>query len=126
MKKKHDHINILIVEPDASQRKGLTLALSNSFYVTQAGSTSEAERYIEQSTFDVIITELRFKTRDGRTWLQQVLRQSPHSRLIVTTANLEPDIPETCEKMNRLHILEKPIDINHLQRIIHNIKEESG
>ena len=112
----------LIIEPDTFQRKGLKTALSGICSIDQTFSVSGAIELLSNNSYDIIITEVQFKTEDGSQILDTLLTHGAKSLTIISSASLTPEIREIVEKLDYT-FLEKPIDINQLIKIIHQSKE---
>ena len=95
-------MNVLIIEPDATQRKGLALALSSRFLVEQAATPAEAWRHLKKTYIDVVITELHFNIHDGLEMLNDIARLSGHSRIIVTSNSSKQFVEQNLEIYSNL------------------------
>ena len=116
-------MKILIIEPDNSQRRGLFAAMRNDWEVSQAPSVTGALSILEKDEFDIIITEVQFQTENGLRILDFLQNRS--SCIIFSSASRSAAIDNFIAENRRAHFLEKPINIEHLYRIIQQKQGDS-
>lgn len=85
--------HILILEDDASLNRGISLTLSREGYtVDAAGSIAEAEAFLKQGSYELVLCDITLPDGSGLEFGQKV-RQTTESYLIYLTAlDAETDI----------------------------------
>jgi DNA-binding NtrC family response regulator len=116
-------MKILIIEPDNSQRRGLFAAMRTDWEVNQAQSVTGALSLLDKGTFDIIITEIQFKTENGLRILDALHDQS--TCIIISSASRSTSIDTFIAQNRCAHFLEKPINIEQLYAIIQQKQGDS-
>jgi DNA-binding NtrC family response regulator len=118
---KHEKGVILIVEDDQFQREIIrTILMKEGFYVEAADCGKKALGLIKESTFDVILTDLRLPDIDGTEILKEVKSANIPSPVIIITAF--GSIPSAVEatKLGAFYYLEKPFEKDQLVLVVQN------
>lgn len=111
-------IRILIVDNDAAHAETMAESLERVGYeCILATSGTEGVRYIEEDTFDVIITDLRMSDVDGLGILQRAKEVLPEAEVILVTGH--GSIPSAVEAMQQgaFNYLTKPLDLKQLRAV---------
>ena len=75
---------ILLIEDDEKFRKMLILLLSSSGHeVVDAKDGHQGIKTFEQSTFDLVITDVFMPEQDGLEVVQSITRQAKNTKIIV-------------------------------------------
>lgn len=83
--KKH----LLIVDDEAEIRDLLALFLTtNGYHVTALESALEAQRFIQTTTPDLIISDLQLEDSDGLEMIEQIKARLPNTPVILLTGVL--------------------------------------
>jgi two-component system response regulator HydG len=78
---------ILVVDDHDSLRKGLVKALTNAGHdVEDASNGTVAIERLQDSQFDVVLTDLRMGGADGMDVLRTASKVQPHAAVILMTA----------------------------------------
>ena len=123
---KHDKGNILVVEDDNNQREIIKTILSKEgFYVDDADCGKRAIELLKNSSFDVVLTDLRLPDVDGTEVLKEVKTLNKICHVIVITAF--GSIPSAIEatKLGAFYYLEKPFEKDQLLLVIANAMNQS-
>jgi len=116
---------ILVVEDDTHQRGIVKTILSkDGFYVEDSGMGKEALDLLKNSSFDLVLTDLRLPDIEGIEIVKEVKSQSRPCHAIVMTAY--GSIPSAIEatKLGAFHYLEKPLEKDHLLLVINNAMDQ--
>src|SRR6266480_3124140 len=116
----NQHVKVLIVDDEASQRNGLAAMLSAWGMTTEtAGDGNEALTKLNNFTADVILTDLNMPGLDGFGFLQRLRDSGEMPPTIVLTAygNIETAV-KTVHELGAYWFLEKPIQPRSLEVLI--------
>jgi len=108
--------DILLVEDEANARKVLCLGLElQGHQVKSCGSSMEAEKMLQDQTFDVVLTDLRMQGRDAGLDVINASRSiQPHARVLLLTAYASADTAVLAMKEGAFDYLTKPVSIEEL------------
>lgn len=118
---KHDRGSVFVVEDDRNQREIIkTILTKEGFYVETAGTGKKALEMLKNSSFDVILTDLRLPDIDGTEVLKEVKTLNLSSQVIIITAY--GSIPSAIEatKLGAFYYLQKPFEKDQLILVINN------
>jgi DNA-binding NtrC family response regulator len=118
---RHDKGSVFVVEDDRHQREIIKTILSKEgFYVETAETGKKAIEMLKNSSFDVILTDLRLPDIDGTEVLKEVKTLNLSSHVIIITAY--GSIPSAIEatKLGAFYYLEKPFEKDPLLLVINN------
>jgi DNA-binding NtrC family response regulator len=118
---RHDKGGVFVVEDDRHQREIIKTILSKEgFYVETADTGKKAIEMLKNSSFDVILTDLRLPDIDGTEVLKEVKALNLSSHVIIITAY--GSIPSAIEatKLGAFYYLEKPFEKDQLILVINN------
>ena len=113
--------HILIVDDDAAQRSLLTSFLdSQGFTTSAAASGEEALKLLEQSSFDMMVSDVRMTGISGLETLRRARMQNATLPVLLVTAYA--DIREAVDAIRdgALNYLAKPIDLDELLAAVRN------
>lgn len=121
--------SILLVDDEKpfllSLRDGL-MAAGNDYRLLLASDGQEAVQCLQTEPVDLLVTDLKLPIMDGFQLLAHVSRKFPKLPVIVMTAFGTPEIEERLAKLNALHYLEKPLDIDVLTATIRESLERDS
>jgi DNA-binding NtrC family response regulator len=124
---KHDRGTIFVVEDDRNQREIIkTILQKEGFYVEDADCGKRAiEMLKNNSTFDLILTDLRLPDIDGTEVLKEVRSLKLPCPVIIITAY--GSIPSAIEatKLGAFYYLEKPLEKDQLLLAINNAMNQA-
>jgi DNA-binding NtrC family response regulator len=113
--------HILVVEDDKNQRGIIrTILTKEGFYVEDVGTGKAALDLLRQSSFDVVVTDLRLPDLEGTDILKEVRSQNRPSHVIIITAY--GSIPSAIEatKLGAFYYLVKPFEKDQLLLVLQN------
>jgi len=123
---RHDKGSVFVVEDDRHQREIIKTILSKEdFYVETADTGKKAIEMLKNSSFDVILTDLRLPDIDGTEVLKEVKALNLSSHVIIITAY--GSIPSAIEatKLGAFYYLEKPFEKDQLILVINNAMNQA-
>ena len=102
-------VNILIVDDEPIKRSVLQDELVEAGYsVVTAGNPVEAEPILEDSFFDVILTDVRMPGQSGLSFLRELKRKRPEQAVIVMSGYGTVDAAVEAMKLGAFDFLQKP------------------
>ena len=129
MNKAQDKPTILIVDDDKNTRDGLNRALRRSYSIHLAESAESALNILNDTTIDILLTDLRMPGADGLTLMQRALAQRPEIICILLTAYGSVETAVEAMKRGAYDFLTKPVNLDHLdillKRALHSRSMES-
>jgi diguanylate cyclase (GGDEF)-like protein len=116
---------ILAVDDQRYFRELLEGMLAEDGYeVVTAASGEEALRIIEQSHFDIVLTDLVMPGMDGNDLVHRVKQRDPEQEIVVVTGVVDVKTAVDSMKLGASEYLIKPFDratlANSLEKILHN------
>jgi DNA-binding NtrC family response regulator len=107
--------SILIVDDERAQREITQAILERAGYeVATVGSGRDALALLQQSEFDLILTDLKMQGMSGMELLEKVLMEQPGQCVIIMTAHGTVDSAVDAMKKGAFDYLEKPLDRDSL------------
>ena len=91
---------------------------AEKFSIVTAENGREAVKLLQESSFDLLITDLEMPEMNGFELLAWVSRHVPQLPIIVMTAFGTPEIESRLAEFEALQYLEKPLDLNTLEKAI--------
>ncbi len=112
---------ILTIDDEENIRNGLADNFELEGYnVRQAASGKEGLEIIAAGGIDLVITDLRMDGISGEEVLRRVVRENPGIPVIVLTGHGGIDDATAAIKAGAYDFLTKPLDLDHLNRIVRN------
>jgi CheY-like chemotaxis protein len=106
---------ILIVEDDEAMREFLCQAISRSgYYVEAVQDGTEALRRVEESQFDLLLTDIRMPGLDGLELARLARRRYPGLCVLLVTAYVQDALGATDLGGAGVDVLSKPFNLNEL------------
>ncbi len=116
--------SILVVDDEKSLRDFLTIMLENEGYEVQTASSGEkAVKLVQESAFDLVITDFRMKGANGIEVLEAVKVYNPAIPVLLMTAYASAETAVEAMKKGAYDYISKPFQIEDLQLIIKNAIE---
>jgi len=110
-----DTPQILIVEDDEAMREFLCQAISRSgYYVEAVQDGTEALRRVEESHFDLLLTDIRMPGLDGLELARLVRRRYPNLSVLLVTAYVQDALGATDLDGAGVDVLSKPFNLSEL------------
>lgn len=102
---------VLIVDDDVAFCKMLETFLSKKGYqVETAFSGESALKKLDDTTFNIVLTDVRLPEKDGTAVLQQVKVQSPKTQVILMTGYAEVNLAVDAMKKGAFDYISKPVN----------------
>src|SRR6476659_3539060 len=107
---------ILVVDDHDSLRKGLVRALANAGHdVEEAPNGTSAIERLQDSQFDVVLTDLRMGGADGMDVLRTTRSLQPNSAVILMTAFGSIHTAVEAMKIGAFDFVQKPFEIEEME-----------
>jgi len=123
---KYDKGSIFVIEDDNNQRNIIkTILIKEGFYVEDTDCGKKAIELLKNSSFDIVLTDLRLPDIDGTEVIKEVKSLNKICHVIVITAY--GSIPSAIEatKLGAFYYLEKPFEKDQLLLVINNAMNQS-
>jgi DNA-binding NtrC family response regulator len=112
---------ILTIDDEENIRNGLADNFELEGYeVKQAASGEEGLKLIAEGGIDLVITDLRMDGISGSEVVQKVCSEHPGIPIIVLTGHGSIDDATAALKAGAFDFLTKPLDLDHLNKIVKN------
>ncbi len=106
---------ILVLDDEPIVLKRLGPALEKTGYEVEVFSrSSEAFNRIQQTAFDIVITDLKMEGLDGMQFLTEVKERSPQTEVIVITGFATMDTAKESFKKGVFDFLAKPFKLGEI------------
>ncbi|APG28904.1 histidine kinase [Syntrophotalea acetylenivorans] len=100
---------VLVVDDETSVRHMLRLVLEGAGYeMCEAGSGTEALQFLQDNSFDIILSDIRMPELDGLGLLQQIKELGVDSMVIMMSAYGSVDTAVECLKHGAYDYISKP------------------
>lgn len=114
-------MTILTIDDEENIRNGLSDNFELEGYeVKQAASGEEGLRLIAEGGIDLVITDLRMDGISGSEVVKHVTSEHPGVPIIVLTGHGSIDDATAALKAGAFDFLTKPLDLDHLNKIVKN------
>ncbi len=116
-------IRVLVVDDDEPFRRWLSkYLLSEGVFVQLATNGKEALKHIEESDFDIVLSDIKMPEMDGYElgkWLQE---NKPEylERFVLITGMIEKDVEDFCVR-NDCKYMTKPVEREDILEMIHAV-----
>jgi two-component system response regulator PilR (NtrC family) len=110
---------ILVVDDELSMREVLDITLRQEGYdVTLAEGGQAALRALDETTFDLVLTDLRMPNVDGLAVLRAVKERAPGTAVLMLTAFASTDTAVEAMKLGAYDYVTKPFKLDELRLTI--------
>jgi two-component system response regulator AtoC len=115
--------SLLIIEKDEIQRKGLIVALMDSFAeIRLTYNPHEAIELVKNRQFSVIISESDFASISGNDLIKNLQKYNPEALIIIISSHLDEELKTELQNLGAQMIFDKPIEIKELLNEIKTYK----
>lgn len=113
--------SILVVDDEVTVRRSLEIALRKSGHeVHSCGGAQEAIAQLMQTSFDLVITDLRMPGVDGLSVLRMAKELDPSCEVIVVSG-LDPAVSAAeARTLGAYDCIGRPFDMGHISTVVHN------
>jgi CheY-like chemotaxis protein len=120
-------MRVLVVDDEVNLRFAIERRLRKSgMEAVSASTVRQAIERLRAEAFDVVLCDLRMPGGDGTQLLQWLGSYSPSTNVIIVSAFVTPEIRKEYDTGTGLHILEKPVDLDDLLRLLQEIGPRGG
>jgi YesN/AraC family two-component response regulator len=118
----NDSYGIMIVDDDAAVRATIRKIIEREGYkiAAEAGDGSEAVILAKQLKPDLVIIDNNMLKMHGIEAIKIMKAENPEMKAIMLTGAPSPSLVSECFKAGCSNFLSKPVDNNHLLRVIKN------
>jgi len=118
---------ILIVDDELSMREFLSILLEREGYeVAMAGNADEALRLIDDSLFDLIISDVQMPGLNGIELLARIKRVAPETAVLMVTAFSTAEQAVEAMKLGAYDYISKPFKNEEIKILISKALEKQG
>ena len=122
---------ILVIEDDVGIRTQMKWALNNEYDVLLAENTEEAIKLLTRYSPPLVTLDLGLPpdpegTDEGFRLLQEILKMSPFTKVIIITGNPEKEAPLRAVSMGAHDFFEKPINLEELKAVVRRANYVQG
>jgi two-component system, NtrC family, response regulator PilR len=115
---------VLVVDDEPSMRELLDITLKQEGYdVTLADGGEAAIRALEETVFDLVVTDLRMRKVDGLAVLRAVKERAPGTAVLMVTAFASTDTAVEAMKLGAYDYVTKPFKLDEIRLTIANALE---
>jgi ATP-dependent Lon protease len=117
--------NILVVDDEAVALKNMERILQKEGYsVSAVDSGVKALTLLEETTFDVVLTDLKMEKVDGMEVLEKAKNRSPETQVILITGYATVDSAVEAIRKGAFHYIEKPIKLDNVRSSVREALEK--
>lgn len=117
-------MRILVVDDEKNIRRTMTLALESMDHeVDSASNRATALAGLKASTFDVVLLDLRLAQEDGLELLQEILRISPQTAVIIVTAYASIESAVEAMRRGAYDYLPKPCTPEQVRQVLARVEK---
>jgi DNA-binding NtrC family response regulator len=117
---------ILLIDDESHNREALTLLLSHAGYQVQsAASGEEALKILQETPFEIVITDLFLPGVSGIDILKRVKEDSPFTNVILITGNASAETAVEAMKEGAFDYITKPLNFEKLKILVAKALEKS-
>jgi len=119
-------IHILVVDDEKINLKNLCHILDKAGYITTpANSGSEAIQQLEESPFDLVITDLKMGDIDGFQVMKSAKKLQPDTEVIIITGYATVNTAVEAMAKGAFYYIPKPLNLKQLKEVVHSALEKS-
>jgi len=118
-------VKILVADDDTTLRSELaSLLREDGHEVVTAADGGEALHIVDRESFDVALLDLRMPKATGLEVLHRLRLVRPETAVIMITGQGTVDAAVEAMKAGAIDFVEKPYDVDALQRTLQTVREE--
>jgi DNA-binding NtrC family response regulator len=112
-------LRILVLDDEPIVCKRLQPALEKlGFAVDTFTQSVEAMHQVQQSAYDIVITDLKMKEIDGMRFLEEVKKQRPQTEVIVITGFATMETAKQSFQKGVFDFIAKPFKLSEIQDVV--------
>src|SRR6478752_3072333 len=110
---------VLVVDDNGRARQSMADVLAAAGHeVASSASAIEALKIVEQTTFDVIITDLQMPGMDGLAFIRTLAERKVETQIVMVTAFASVASAVEAMRYGAFDYIEKPFDIEQLESLV--------
>ena len=114
-----EKLKVMVLDDEPIVCKRLQPALEKlGFEVDTFTQSLEALHEIQETTYDIIITDLKMKGIDGMRFLQEAKKQHPETEVIVITGFATLDTAKESFQHGVFDFIAKPFKLSEIQEVV--------
>ena len=111
--------NILIVDDDRSMREFLEILLTKEgYHVSLADCGERGCKFLEEKSFDLVITDIRMKDINGIDVLKKAKQISPETMVVMISAFATADTAVEAMREGAYDYIPKPFKVGEFKKIV--------
>lgn len=112
-------LKVLVLDDEPIVCKRLQPALEKlGFAVDTFTQSVEAMHQVQQSAYDIVITDLKMKEIDGMRFLEEVKKQRPQTEVIVITGFATMETAKQSFQKGVFDFIAKPFKLSEIQDVV--------
>jgi len=112
-------LRVLVLDDEPIVCKRLQPALEKlGFTVDTFTQSVEAMHQVQQSAYDIVITDLKMKEIDGMRFLEEVKKQRPQTEVIVITGFATMETAKQSFQKGVFDFIAKPFKLSEIQDVV--------
>lgn len=112
-------LRVLVLDDEPIVCKRLQPALEKlGFEVDTFTQSVEAMHQVQQTTYDIVITDLKMKEVDGMRFLEEVKKQHPETEVIVITGFATMETAKQSFQKGVFDFIAKPFKLSEIQDVV--------
>jgi len=121
--------SILVVDDDRNAREGLAQALTSAFgaevlHVDTAEDGLAALRRLNDSTYDLMIADIKMPQMDGMELLKRCREKQPTTQIVILTGFGTIEMAVEAMRLGATDYLQKPVNLDELDLVVRRILDE--
>jgi DNA-binding NtrC family response regulator len=118
-------LEVLVLDDEPIVGKSLRLALGKiGCRVETFQDPEEALRRLDEKSFDIVLTDVVMGDVDGIQVLEQVMKRSPRTKVIIMTAFAMMEMARKAMERGAFDFIAKPFDAEEIRQIVVRASEE--
>jgi DNA-binding NtrC family response regulator len=114
-----NRLKVMVLDDEPIVCKRLQPALEKLGYEVETYiSSEEAMRRIQETEYDIIVTDLKMKGIDGMQFLQEAKKRSPKTEVIVITGFATMDTARESFQKGVFDFIAKPFKLGEIQEVV--------
>ncbi|MBT64415.1 MAG: hypothetical protein CML13_14530 [Puniceicoccaceae bacterium] len=109
---------LLVVDDEEGPRQSLNMIFGDDYEVSIASSGEEALEFARDTSFHVVVTDIRMRGISGIDVLREVKKIDPHTEVVVLTAYETLETARQAISLGASEYLKKPFDLDHIQTVV--------
>ncbi len=118
-------IKILVVDDEISMREFLAILLEREgYFIDQADSAETALRFLESSSYDLVISDVKMPGLDGIALLATIKEMSQDTAVLMMTAFSTAEQAVEAMKLGAYDYIAKPFNVEEIRILVKNALEK--